>query len=920
MARMRRDERASGRRGFIAIIAASALLAAVAVPAFAEQGTAGIPLPPPPPQNSDQTSDSGAGSTDGFANVSDVQAEALFTNSFSATVDSLASDPPDLSGQHPVFLDNHTAVVSPAASPVSADDIAAVLNRDQHDVAAAQADLENLLGQQDQGANGPSLISSVLPLRANGGSGLSPVDLSLDQQGSGYVADNPLVEARLPGTLGGDVSVGDQGIQLDVGGDAAATADPIDGGEALFYADAAPATDAILAPISTGVETFYELRAPESPEHFRLGFSLPAGAQLSQTGDGATIVSDGETLGAIYPPTATDAAGNPVNVQLSVDGNDLVLEVPHSDPGIRYPISVDPVVDVYTWSTNGAGRFADWVANQTPGSPYMLRTTCVSGVNCQNGTAPTGLYVETPANSAVTNPSSAAWQYTVPHYPSTSAFISQLDLGPMNFTPRSDTNANPFMFAGVYSDNSSSYLASASQSTAASNLYWSLDPPTYATSGQKAVFSQWSWVNRTVTAWRDAYLGGASVSVGDTETPSLTNVTHTGISIGQADWSYSNWVDNATPSVSVTAADGGLGVKSLMVPQANGSLHTVSENCDGTSASPCPQHPGTVTGNYDTSQMPSGANITGVLATDAVDKSASRTFVVRVDHSAPTVSVSGSLANPSGSAPYALHIEAQDGNANDSSGAQWQSGVKSIDVFIDGEQVASTSQGCPGTAASCPLSLDYTLQQPYDFAGSSPEIDVTATDQLGHSQTLDWTHQDFVSIPSAEAADASEALAMAQSEAQALADQGSQLSANAANMSDSSIDDSYSEGDGTFLDLSPIGGGGPSSTCNLHIYKPWKHSDKGHGKAKNSGCNTSDILGGSIATCLSFVHSDGNIETVDCDKAGKAGSANMAVHTKQHCSNHGPRAWIVTAAGVVQYDTGTSKAKGEHADILHCVG
>ncbi|HEX7071238.1 MAG TPA: hypothetical protein VF190_10545 [Rhodothermales bacterium] len=707
-------------------------MAVIAIPAFAEQGTGGIALPPPPPAGADQIEASG-GSASGYASASPTQAEDLFTSNFAQTIDSLASDPSDLSGQHPTFLDNYTAVVSPSGSPVTADEIASVLSRDQHDVAAARADLDSLLSQ-DQGTDGPHLISSVLPLRVTDGSGPAPVDLSLDDQGPGFVADNPLVNVQLPETLGGAVNLADQGIQLEVGGDGAATADPIDGGEALFYADAAQATDVVLAPISTVLETFYQLRGPESPEHLRLSLNLPEGAHLGETGGGAEIVHDGDTLGAVYPPAATDAAGSPVDVTMSVDGNDLVLDVPHSDPGIRYPISVDPVVDVYTWSTNGGGRFTDWVANQTAGSPYQLRTTCVSGINCQNGAAPTGLYVEVPANSAVTNPSSGNWQYTVPQYPWTTAFISKLDLGPMNFTPRSDTNANPFMFAGVYADNTSSYLASASQTTAASNLHWSFDPPTYATSGQKAVLSLWSWANRTVTAWRDAYLGGASVTLADTEPPDLTNVAHAGISIGQDDWSYSDWVDDATSSVSVTAQDNGLGIKSLMVPRADGSLRTVSESCDGTNGSPCPLRPDSVTATYDTSQMPTGANITGVVATDAVDKSAARTFVVRVDHAAPQIALSDDLyvsrANPVTHEFSNLHVEVSDGDST--SGSTWQSGVRSLEIQVDGQREDYYTQECPRQSGSCSLDADWELYGPDETTGSHT-VRVIATDQLGHT-------------------------------------------------------------------------------------------------------------------------------------------------------------------------------------------
>ncbi len=715
----------------------------VAVPALAEQGTAGIPLPPPPTAGSGDKGGDG-GSTAGYPNASPGQAENLFTNNFAATVDSLASEPPDLSGQHPDFLDNHTAVVSPDGTQTapSASDIESVLAKDQHDVSAAQSDLNDLLGQQgDGGPNSPQLVSSALPLRTDDGDGQAPVDLSLDQQGSGYAPDNPLVDLKLPENLNNDVTLGNDGVKVDVGATDSATADPIDGGESLFYADAAPATDVVLAPISTGLESFYELRAPESPDHFEMNFNLPDGAQLEQgPGGGAQITSaGGDTLGVVYPPAATDAAGNQVDVTISVNGDSLELHVPHAGPGISYPISVDPVVDLYTWSTNGQGIFADWVANQTTGSPYQLRRTCKENVDCTSGTTgPTGLYSLAPANQAIAQNAAATWQYQVPHYPWTTSYVSVANLGPMYFNPRTDTNANPFMFAGIYPDASGNgYVDTQAQTTGAGNLYWQLNAGS-ATTAKQVAFGLWSWTARSPSAWRDAYDGGAAIWIGDKESPTLTDVTHSGISIGQADWSVSNWVDSASPSVSVTAQDNGVGIKSLMVPRADGSLRTVSEGCDGTSASPCPERPDSVTATYDTSQMPNGLNITGVLAQDALDKAASRTFVVRVDHSAPTIDLSGTLDDfadqPLTESAYGLHVSASDGS-NSPSGTP-SSGVASIEVRIDGHRVDYVEQNCPGS--SCSMGRTWILH-PSDYSDGSHALAVIVKDQLGHTRNQQLT-------------------------------------------------------------------------------------------------------------------------------------------------------------------------------------
>jgi hypothetical protein len=744
------------RRGtrFVALAIFFAVLA-VAVPALGDDGTAGIPLSPPPPSDSGGGEGS-AGSPTGYPNASEAQAENLFTDNFSATVDSLASDPPDLSGEHPEFLNNRTAVTSPAGPPAATvDQIQAALARDAHDAAAAQADVAAILDQADSGDDDPArLVASTLPLRTPDASGQpAPVDLSLDPQGSSYQPQNPLVDLSLPDTITHEVAVGDQGLKVDVGASDPASADPI-AGDNLFYADAAQATDVVLAPISTGLETLYQLRAPSSPDQFQMTLTLPDGASLSPAGDGgAQITSDGQTLAAIYPPSATDAAGNPVPVSMTVDGDQLDLEVPHSDPSIQYPISVDPAIDTYSWSSNGAGTFSDWIQNKTVGSPYQLKTTCTQNVNCTSGTTgPAGLYVAVPQNSSVTAQSVGSWQYRVPHYGQTTAYISNLNLGPMYFANRGDTNANPFLFAGIYDDNGS-YTASQGQTSNALNLYWSLDPGTLKT-GKQGVFALWSWSNRQLTQWRDAYLGGATVTLGDRESPviPIDGITDNGLSYNSA--GYSDWVDNATATIKAAATDqapananAGLGINrfQFLLPESSGGVQNRYMLCSGANASPCPQSATSPAVSYDTSGMPNGVTLIAVIATDPMSNADVRLRSVRVDHARPRISLSGGLAPGGSGGAYTLHIDATDGDT--SSEADWQSGVRQITLNVNGDPVSLSGAGpqnCTRDAGSCPLSVDYTLQ-PSDYTTQNLHFTVDATDELGHhalgagGQSLDWT-------------------------------------------------------------------------------------------------------------------------------------------------------------------------------------
>ncbi len=127
--------------------------------------------------------------------------------------------------------------------------------------------------------------------------GVGPVDLSLKPADGGFQPANPLVDVTLPTDLGGQFALGDRGVELDAGATdpsaaAAADANPLVG-QGLLYADAAPATDLAVAPISVGLEAIYQLRAPESPDRLTMGLTVPDGANLEPADDGGVQVVQG---------------------------------------------------------------------------------------------------------------------------------------------------------------------------------------------------------------------------------------------------------------------------------------------------------------------------------------------------------------------------------------------------------------------------------------------------------------------------------------------------------------------------------------------------------------------------------------------------------------------------------------------------
>jgi hypothetical protein len=248
----------------------------------------------------------------------------------------------------------------------------------------------------------------------------------------------------------------------------------------------------------------------------------------------------------------------------------------------------------------------------------------------------------------------------------------------------------------------------------------------------------------------------------------IDNLTYSGLSYNND--GYSDWVDNATPTIAAHATDqdpananAGLGIKKFQfsIPYASGNGdQTVNLWCTGANAAPCPQSASSGPVSYDTSQMPSGGTVIGVTATDAMSNADVRIPVVRVDHSAPEIGTVGDFGGPPNNTDdtdpnpvddgstetlpaNTIEVDATDGDASDPSGASWQSGVRSVILEINGQQVAATGQhDCTRLQGSCPLSVQYTVDPNQYPTGTTLHFRVTATDELGHARVEQWDETD----------------------------------------------------------------------------------------------------------------------------------------------------------------------------------
>jgi hypothetical protein len=568
------------------------------------------------------------------------------------------------------------------------------------------------------------LLESTTPLRTEApDGGLETVDLGLEGTSGGLRPTNPLIELEIPDQLGDGIELPEAGIQIELQGAPAERSPSTVGETVAFYPNVAPDTDLAVSPTPAGVETLTQLRSTEAPRTQTFNLHLPAGATLEETSEGGAIaLLAGEPLMTILPPTATDAAGASVPTQLAVEGDSLRIT---ASPGAKaqYPIVVDPNMwDNYNWYSEG---HSGWEGFNTGGYTNAFRAP---DTGCS-----TYCYLRTSAMSGTyeTNTQSY-WQYAVPRFFTDFAnpevkehprsWIQAFQVGQITFATQGDWQASPDALFAV-SDESGAWR---SASLYAPNISGGYSVNLNADhTGKLASFGLFSTTHDWISTERYLLTGESQVALGDETAPVFGSV------------SSPPWVNAEAKPFNMTVTDAGLGVHQLVVRKSNGeSIGTtaVAGNCQGTVRSACPrtwkgaQEGHTV--SYAPASLPQGTNNLKLEALDPVANTSSTTLQVKVDHTAPTLSLSGSMteqAKVGKTLPqYTVRLEGKDGSTESP-----QSGLASAEVKVDGKQVASWSPGC--TTQNCSLTQEWTLKSS-EYLGKH-KVEVIATDAVGLKTT-----------------------------------------------------------------------------------------------------------------------------------------------------------------------------------------
>ncbi len=585
-----------------------------------------------------------------------------------------------------------------------------------------------------------SLLDASMPLRTEDEEGkLRKVDLSLVGTEGGFEPTNPLTSLAIPDSAQGTMKVGENGVGIRALG-ADASGQRL-GDQNVYYPEVQTDTDLLVSPTSYGVEIFDQLRSAESPEalHFQIG--LPKGSVLQPDGNGGAEIVMGEERLALIPfPTAADAQGRQVPVELQIEGDTIALQVPHREADFAYPILVDPILEDWVNNNwlNGYNTYAldnnSWVYVESDGW-VEGETHCI--YTCWGWR---GLYISMPGG-AHWGGQYGHWSYDAPNQ---NSYLSNAWIIPFW---RDDHGCNksqypePHDFVGMWDNN---HWVRVLDDRAIND--GSVDIQSW---GRSFMMGLGTGSGSIDPCWRDLVAGGVAIWLDDWQYPSIGSVS--GIPSG--------WVSDATPfTIIAQVVDAGLGVKQVtMAPEETALIKDEMGGCTGLAGSRCPPStPSKFELNGDS--FLEGMRPVRLSASDPTGKTSAITeWQMKVDSTPPEVTLGGQLAVATDEAGdsgnedpekwdelslpvYNLKIEAKDGSNAESKTKR--SGVKSIEVFLDGKGTPEQSwqQVCP--ASSCAMTQTYTLKL-NNLTTGKHTLKIKVFDQVGKMRERDIEFEFF---------------------------------------------------------------------------------------------------------------------------------------------------------------------------------
>lgn len=615
-------------------------------------------------------------------------------------------------------------------------------------------------------SEGPNLVAmSTFPLRAKDATGaLRRVDLALKAQGNAFVADNPLVDTKLPESLEDGITVGGGGdAALKITPQLAANSGHIENGR-VFYGGGTSSIDIVVTPAPAGLQLTAIVRAADAAQDVPLDFELPTGASLRLDAAGMLVIErDGKQLYRVTPPAAVDAAARPVDARYDVVGGRAVLHVAHRAADTTYPVAVDPMIariDLFRIADANAGNrsgtgdtFAGWAyytsrpgliyqgLDPSAGTPYGLAV--VAPPAFYNGGDFGEWVYPTPSNDVYIERADFAY---VDHVTSGSCLLEGL-FNPLNgqwntgtsLTKNGPVQASPTTnCAPVLSANYQAHCPGASCVPETPG-----DPQ--GTGGNWAVIALTMGglsAHRSQTHYVGMY--GAVIWMYDNYDPAISTLNHgySGTDGVLRAGLPSGWIDNVNLFHNAVVQDRGLGPVVFGVNSDTAVMGTSTRACPpNTKPSRCylgAWQSGNV-GYNSANSLADGVRTMSAYGIDAVGRlSAAQTFQLKVDHVNPSAALGGALFAAGGAEAGETHPLTVDLNdVNPTNGALATSGVASYTLTVAGRTVTPKNLNCSATV-QCHRT-EPTITHNFDTAGLEPgtySASVTVRDGVGRSTTV----------------------------------------------------------------------------------------------------------------------------------------------------------------------------------------
>ena len=607
----------------------------------------------------------------------------------------------------------------------------------------------------DLGDGRRGVIESTEPIAIETAPGRrTPINLALTQVGGAFRPALSAAHVEIPEQLDRGASVigtggvtttltplAEDGTPMNGSGDAA--------GSVVLYANTQADTDTLAKPTTTGVDLDSVLRSEESPEQLDFSLGLPSGAHLVEVADSyIEVVLAGQVIAAVPPPVATDAAGTSVPVAMHLHGTSLTLTVNHRSGSYQYPIVVDPeVIDTTLELEPGNWAFAT--------NGYFNHGRCFPecGYDLAGGTmqqiTPAGLFGEF---VYPTQGESTVYATTITNellnYSLNSHGLRTVRTGLRIESPASGVEAGELVLPGFVETVTLCTNSCSPHQVTANNRH-------------NAVILQDTTLEETYN-WIDNRLRKAEVRVGQEQGPSSTIDTTDQTVEGKTNALYPGvWSSTASPlresfTVAARAYDPGIGVKVWSVTSPNNPAWGFSGQKESWRANWCSGHGvqcnecwgmGTTCESgsptrplsysllavSQSAQLPEGEDTVETSVEDGVGlKSAPSSATIKIDNAPPHDLTLTGLPSSGEVTDAQSQIKLQ-AKASDGSGATKSSGIASLTVSLDGQQLGKASGKCsPGPCAATGEELTQSVEE---LGAGKHTLTVVATDNAGNVTT-----------------------------------------------------------------------------------------------------------------------------------------------------------------------------------------